>query len=114
MRFLPCSDPGLLSWRAGIAAAAALVSLAQIEGCTCSHQVMEPHYVRCIKPNSLNKPMLFEGGNVLQQLRCGGRCGRGCRGGGSSSLQVCSSCVHQLHSSAFQFPASTPHPACGG
>lgn len=34
--------------------------------------VMEPHYIRCIKPNSLNKPMLFENANVLQQLRCGG------------------------------------------
>ena len=34
--------------------------------------VMEPHYIRCIKPNSLNKPLVFEGANVLQQLRCGG------------------------------------------
>lgn len=33
---------------------------------------MEPHYVRCIKPNEKNQPMLFENGNVLQQLRCGG------------------------------------------
>jgi myosin-5 len=32
----------------------------------------EPHYVRCIKPNNLNKPNIFEATNVLHQLRCGG------------------------------------------
>lgn len=33
---------------------------------------MEPHYIRCIKPNSYNRPMEFENSNVLLQLRCGG------------------------------------------
>lgn len=33
---------------------------------------MEPHYIRCIKPNSKNRPMDFESTNVLHQLRCGG------------------------------------------
>ncbi|MEW5300071.1 MAG: hypothetical protein WDW36_003028 [Sanguina aurantia] len=33
---------------------------------------MEPHYIRCIKPNSLNKPSVFENKNALHQLRCGG------------------------------------------
>ncbi|KAK9809830.1 hypothetical protein WJX72_000004 [[Myrmecia] bisecta] len=33
---------------------------------------MEPHYIRCIKPNSFNRPMDFENINVLHQLRCGG------------------------------------------
>lgn len=33
---------------------------------------MEPHYIRCIKPNSKNQPMDFESNNVLHQLRCGG------------------------------------------
>lgn len=33
---------------------------------------MEPHYIRCIKPNSKNQPMDFESTNVLHQLRCGG------------------------------------------
>ncbi|KAK9836002.1 hypothetical protein WJX81_005192 [Elliptochloris bilobata] len=33
---------------------------------------MEPHYIRCIKPNSFNRPNDFEPGNVLHQLRCGG------------------------------------------
>ncbi len=33
---------------------------------------MEPHYIRCIKPNSVNKPTIFENTNVLHQLRCGG------------------------------------------
>ncbi|XP_034685366.1 myosin-6-like isoform X3 [Vitis riparia] len=32
----------------------------------------EPHYVRCVKPNNLLKPSIFENNNVLQQLRCGG------------------------------------------
>ena len=31
-----------------------------------------PHYIRCIKPNGANRPMLFENANVLHQLRCGG------------------------------------------
>ncbi|KAF7805219.1 myosin-11-like isoform X1 [Senna tora] len=32
----------------------------------------EPHYVRCVKPNNLLKPAIFENANVMQQLRCGG------------------------------------------
>ncbi|KAL4332548.1 hypothetical protein GQ457_07G039200 [Hibiscus cannabinus] len=32
----------------------------------------EPHYIRCVKPNSLNKPQKFENLSVLHQLRCGG------------------------------------------
>lgn len=32
----------------------------------------EPHYIRCVKPNNLLKPTIFESSNVLQQLRCGG------------------------------------------
>lgn len=32
----------------------------------------EPHYIRCVKPNNLLKPAIFENINVLQQLRCGG------------------------------------------
>ena len=31
----------------------------------------EPHYIRCVKPNNLLKPAIFENFNVLQQLRCG-------------------------------------------
>lgn len=31
----------------------------------------EPHYIRCVKPNMVNKPGRFENVNVLQQLRCG-------------------------------------------
>ena len=37
-----------------------------------SLHTMEPHYIRCIKPNSSNVPMVFENSNVLHQLRCGG------------------------------------------
>jgi myosin-5 len=33
----------------------------------------EPHYIRCVKPNNLLKPSIFENKNVLQQLRCGVR-----------------------------------------
>uniref|UniRef100_A0A830CV10 Myosin-15 n=1 Tax=Phtheirospermum japonicum TaxID=374723 RepID=A0A830CV10_9LAMI len=32
----------------------------------------EPHYIRCVKPNSLNKPHRFETPSILHQLRCGG------------------------------------------
>ncbi|KAM7466320.1 hypothetical protein LguiB_013882 [Lonicera macranthoides] len=32
----------------------------------------EPHYIRCVKPNNLLKPGIFENHNILQQLRCGG------------------------------------------
>ncbi|KAK4431206.1 Myosin-11 [Sesamum alatum] len=32
----------------------------------------EPHYVRCVKPNNLLKPAIFENQNIMQQLRCGG------------------------------------------
>ncbi|PQP99256.1 myosin-15 [Prunus yedoensis var. nudiflora] len=32
----------------------------------------EPHYVRCVKPNSLNQPQKFENQSILHQLRCGG------------------------------------------
>ncbi|KAK8467989.1 hypothetical protein PHAVU_007G195700 [Phaseolus vulgaris] len=32
----------------------------------------EPHYIRCVKPNSLLKPFIFEHMNVIQQLRSGG------------------------------------------
>ncbi|KAL8501897.1 hypothetical protein ACS0TY_021134 [Phlomoides rotata] len=32
----------------------------------------EPHYVRCVKPNSLNRPNRFESSSILHQLRCGG------------------------------------------
>ncbi|KMZ63793.1 Myosin XI-F [Zostera marina] len=32
----------------------------------------EPHYIRCVKPNSVLKPSVFENFNVLNQLRCGG------------------------------------------
>ncbi|CAJ1976262.1 unnamed protein product [Sphenostylis stenocarpa] len=32
----------------------------------------EPHYIRCVKPNNLLKPAIFENNNIMQQLRCGG------------------------------------------
>ncbi|XP_021662313.2 myosin-12 [Hevea brasiliensis] len=32
----------------------------------------EPHYIRCVKPNTLLRPGIFENFNVLNQLRCGG------------------------------------------
>ncbi|PIA45281.1 hypothetical protein AQUCO_01700666v1 [Aquilegia coerulea] len=32
----------------------------------------EPHYIRCVKPNNLLKPGIFENVNVMQQLRSGG------------------------------------------
>ncbi|KAI5398296.1 hypothetical protein KIW84_063906 [Lathyrus oleraceus] len=32
----------------------------------------EPHYIRCVKPNNLHKPAIFENINIRHQLRCGG------------------------------------------
>ncbi|XP_019453131.1 PREDICTED: myosin-9-like isoform X1 [Lupinus angustifolius] len=32
----------------------------------------EPHYIRCVKPNNLLQPGIFENMNVIQQLRSGG------------------------------------------
>lgn len=32
----------------------------------------QPHYIRCVKPNSLNLPHKFENQSILHQLRCGG------------------------------------------
>ncbi|XP_042395964.1 myosin-17-like isoform X3 [Zingiber officinale] len=32
----------------------------------------EPFYIRCVKPNNVLKPAIFENSNVIQQLRCGG------------------------------------------
>ncbi|KAF5454727.1 hypothetical protein F2P56_024373 [Juglans regia] len=32
----------------------------------------EPHYIRCVKPNNLLKPAIFENVSIMQQLRCGG------------------------------------------
>jgi myosin-5 len=32
----------------------------------------EPHYIRCVKPNNVLKPAIFENVNIIQQLRCGG------------------------------------------
>ena len=31
----------------------------------------EPHYIRCVKPNNVLKPAIFENVKVIQQLRCG-------------------------------------------
>ncbi|PWA65541.1 IQ motif, EF-hand binding site [Artemisia annua] len=32
----------------------------------------QPHYIRCVKPNNLLKPSIFENVNIIHQLRCGG------------------------------------------
>jgi len=44
----------------------------QLSELMTSLHTMSPHYIRCIKPNSLNKPLLFENAYNLHQLRCGG------------------------------------------
>ena len=32
---------------------------------------IEPHYIRCVKPNNLLEPEVFENANIMRQLRCG-------------------------------------------
>ncbi|XP_042488470.1 myosin-17-like [Macadamia integrifolia] len=32
----------------------------------------EPQYIRCVKPNNVLKPAIFENSNIINQLRCGG------------------------------------------
>ncbi|CAI7795775.1 unnamed protein product, partial [Closterium sp. NIES-54] len=32
----------------------------------------QPNYIRCVKPNGMYQPQLFENVNVIHQLRCGG------------------------------------------
>jgi len=44
----------------------------------------EPHYIRCVKPNNLLKPAIFENVNIMQQLRCG------------VSMLLCISFIHSL------------------
>ncbi|CAM0956684.1 unnamed protein product [Alopecurus aequalis] len=44
----------------------------QLQGLLETLSATEPHYMRCIKPNNVLKPAIFENSNVLQQLRCGG------------------------------------------
>eukprot|EP00210_Caulerpa_lentillifera_P001139 g1097.t1 len=44
----------------------------QLADLMTSLHTMSPHYIRCIKPNSLNKALLFENAYNLHQLRCGG------------------------------------------
>jgi len=53
---------------------------------------MEPHYVRCIKPNAAGAAGVFEGGNALHQLRCGG-------------------VLEAVRISCAGFPSKTPFPA---
>ncbi|KAG5391219.1 hypothetical protein IGI04_032760 [Brassica rapa subsp. trilocularis] len=44
----------------------------QLQSLLESLSTTEPHYIRCVKPNNLLKPEIFENINILQQLRCGG------------------------------------------
>lgn len=81
---------------------------------------MEPHYIRCIKPNSANRPMAFENMNVLHQVRPGGAGGGGlCRRlrdeGGCCLLSGGSMLLHRCHlclSSPTWRLANLPFPNC--
>ena len=54
----------------------------------------EPHYIRCVKPNNLLKPAIFENFNIIHQLRCGV----------SSQLQThYALCIAHLFQQAFQY-----------
>jgi myosin V len=66
---------------------------------------MEPHYVRCVKPNGANAPGLFENSNALHQLRCGGAHARVC-----AVVQTCAEMYVRLRlRSAAQLSAHLLH-----
>ncbi|XP_022892708.1 myosin-15 [Olea europaea var. sylvestris] len=44
----------------------------QLQALMATLSSTEPHYIRCVKPNSLNRPHKFENRSILHQLRCGG------------------------------------------
>nr|XP_004498862.1 myosin-15-like isoform X1 [Cicer arietinum] len=44
----------------------------QLQALMESLKSTEPHYIRCVKPNSLNRPQMFENASIIHQLRCGG------------------------------------------
>ncbi|XP_074563999.1 myosin-12-like [Curcuma longa] len=44
----------------------------QLQALMESLNTTEPHYIRCVKPNPVLQPGIFENNNVLNQLRCGG------------------------------------------
>ncbi|KAK6156220.1 hypothetical protein DH2020_010468 [Rehmannia glutinosa] len=46
--------------------------LLQLQSLMETLNATEPHYIRCVKPNNLLKPAIFENQNIMQQLRCGG------------------------------------------
>lgn len=48
-----------------------LVMQLQLQSLMETLNATEPHYIRCVKPNNLLKPAIFENQNILQQLRCG-------------------------------------------
>ncbi|GJN40399.1 hypothetical protein PR202_gb29606 [Eleusine coracana subsp. coracana] len=49
-----------------------LIEKQQLQSLLETLSATEPHYIRCIKPNNVLKPAIFENSDVLQQLRCGG------------------------------------------
>ncbi|WOL02730.1 Myosin-9 like [Canna indica] len=44
----------------------------QLQALTETLNCTQPHFIRCVKPNNVLKPAVFENFNVIQQLRCGG------------------------------------------
>jgi len=43
----------------------------QLEKLMATLNTMDPHYIRCVKPNDAHRPGLFQQRSVIQQLRCG-------------------------------------------
>lgn len=48
-----------------------LHSQQQLQALMETLNLTEPHYIRCVKPNSLNRPQIFENASIIHQLRCG-------------------------------------------
>ena len=43
-----------------------------LQGLAKTLRKTQPHYIRCVKPNQLKRPHIFEGSRTLEQLRYSG------------------------------------------
>lgn len=69
LKFMLCCGLGIV-WQSTDAFTFLIMQL-QLQSLMETLNSTEPHYIRCVKPNNVLKPAIFENSNVIQQLRCG-------------------------------------------